>query len=78
MASDRTHRLVKEAQQVTKLSTAIRQRRRLQEEGIKLMREKMKIDARLAEINEEEQLVAESIDQAGDKVANANAEPKKE
>ena len=76
MATDRTRRLVGVQEESTKLSAALRGRRRLQEEAIKLHRERLIIEKRLSEIDDEEELWAAEIDRAGGVVAAANDGPK--
>lgn len=76
MASERTRRLIRNAESVTKLGNAIRARNRLREEAIKLTGQRLEIDRRLGEIDGEEEILAAAIDDCGDLVAAANAEPR--
>ena len=64
MASAQTRRVIAAAQDVSRLSMAIRARRRLQEEAIRLRRTIVAAQARLSEVDEEEALLSEAIDAA--------------
>lgn len=71
MATQRTRDLVAAGPSVRTLNQAINARRRLQEEGIKLIRVVQAAQKRLAEINDEEELLATIIDAAGHDVESA-------
>jgi hypothetical protein len=75
MATERTHRLISAEETASKLATAIRARRRLYEEGVKLTRQRIVLDKRLAEIDEEEEILSATIDECGELVAQASANP---
>ncbi len=75
MATPRTRRLIKVAGSNNRMSTANRGRRRLQEEAILLNRGIKNAQARLVEINAEEEIYASVIDAEGDVIAAANADP---
>jgi len=64
MASAQTRKVIAAASDVSRLSMAIRARRRLQEEAIRLRRTIVAAQARLSEVDEEEALLSEAIDSA--------------
>jgi hypothetical protein len=74
MATQRTRRLVASQDSARKLATAIGARQRLYEEGIKLNRGIAEAQARLVEIDEEEEFLATAINAAGDVIAAAAAD----
>jgi hypothetical protein len=78
MASERTGRLIRAADASKNLNAAIRARRRLFEEGRKLHRGIQVAKERLAEIDEEEEILSAAIEVEGGKVAAAHAEPPEE
>ena len=75
MATPRTHRLIEVADASRQLNTAIGARRRLQEEAIGLNRQISAAQARIVEIDSEEEILSAAIDTHGATVAKANAEP---
>ncbi len=75
MATPRTHRLIGVADASRRLNTAIGARRRLQEEATRLNQNIAVEQSRLTEIDAEEEVLAAAIDEHGDTVAEANAEP---
>jgi hypothetical protein len=74
MATARTRRLVASQDAARKLATAIGIRRRLYEEGVKLNAVIAKAQARLVEIDTEEEIHAIAINAAGDEIAAAAAD----
>jgi hypothetical protein len=74
MSTPRTRRLVASQDAARKLATAIGARRRLYEEGVKLNRAVAQAQARLVEIDEEEEIHATAINAAGDVIAEAAAD----
>jgi hypothetical protein len=71
MATPRTRRLVASQKAARTLSYGISSRQRLLEEKIKLDRAIAQAQARLVEINEEEEILATAINEAGDVIAEA-------
>ncbi len=79
MATPRTRRLVASQTDARKLATAIGDRQRLLEEKIKLDRAVAAAQARLVVIDEEEEVLATAINDAGDAIAEAaSGEPARE
>jgi hypothetical protein len=74
MATDRTRRLIATGNAARELSTARNLRRLLEDEGIKLNRAVVAARARLAEIDEEEEVLSATIDKAGGEIAVAYAD----
>jgi hypothetical protein len=74
MATPRTRRLVASQDSARKLASAIGDRQRLYEEGVKLNRAIAVAQARLVEIDEEEEIHATAINAAGDVIAEAAAD----
>jgi transcriptional accessory protein Tex/SPT6 len=74
MATQRTRRLVASQDAARKLADAIGNRQRLYEEGVKLNRTIAEAQARLVEIDEDEEVYATAINAAGDVIAEAAAE----
>jgi hypothetical protein len=74
MATDRTRRLIATGDAAREFSTAKRLRRRLQDEAIKLNRAVAAAQARLVEINEEEDVLSAAIDKAGGEIHDAYAD----
>jgi hypothetical protein len=74
MATPRTRRLVASQDAARKLADAIGDRQGLYEEGIKLNRAVAQAQARLVEIDEEEEILAAAINAAGDEIAEAASE----
>ena len=75
MASPRVRRLISVASASTELNDAIRARRRLQEEAIKLNRSIVAAGERLTEIDKEETILSDSIERYAGMIAKAHAEP---
>ncbi len=75
MANDRTRRLIAAEPTAKTLGAATRARRRLQEEARKLTRGIQVAQARLVEIDAEEEIHAAVIEASGGRIAEAYAEP---
>jgi hypothetical protein len=74
MATDRTRRLIATGDAARELSAAKRMRRLLQDEAIKLNRGVAAAQARLAEIDDEEDVLSATIDKAGGEIHDAYAD----
>ena len=78
MATPRTRRLIKTGPDARLLGAAIRQRRKLQEELIKLNSVVAAAQIRIGEINAEEEVASAAIEQHGAEIAAAHNEPEVE
>ena len=75
MATERTRRLVATRDASAKLNGAQRARQRIQKEAIELHQGIADAQKRLVEIDDEEELLSESIDTYAGVIADAHAEP---
>jgi signal transduction histidine kinase len=75
MATPRTRRLIKVGDDSAHLNTAIRARRRLQKEAMRLVADIAKLSKRLEEVNEEEEVISAAIEQHAGVIVDAHKEP---
>jgi hypothetical protein len=75
MATPRTRRLIKAGDEFAHGNAAVRARNRLQKEARNLVADIARATKRLAEVNEEEEVISAAIEQHAGAISDAHKEP---